>query len=224
MRFVLINMNTLRIQKLILVFFTLTAIEAIAALVFLLQIPADPKNSVLFGYSMQRLLLITSLILAAGFSAYLMFNIYRKPDLVEWIVGRVLHSDAVFLWTILTMTVISVVGLVILSRDPYSFGRYKYYLIRLRPIILYGVLVCVQALIVVLSASWGKCIKFLNYFVMFLGKNKAFFVYALLWTWILGVVFIYWLRADDPGLSVFVEWVGRTKAKLKDFFREGYKG
>jgi hypothetical protein len=75
--------NTPR-QSLVL-FFTLTAFAAVAAMIALASIPADPKNSVLFGFSLQRLAMLgIMLALTALFSLAAVLSSRNHPQMVEF--------------------------------------------------------------------------------------------------------------------------------------------
>ncbi len=56
-----------RVGSQLALYFAAAALEALAALAYLFVIPADPKNSILFGFSLPRLLLVGALlVLGAG--------------------------------------------------------------------------------------------------------------------------------------------------------------
>ncbi len=51
-----------RVGSQLALYFAAAALEALAALAYLFVIPADPKNSILFGFSLPRLLLVGALL------------------------------------------------------------------------------------------------------------------------------------------------------------------
>jgi len=57
-------------RKTILAFFIVIAIESLAVMVYIGSLPRDPKNSILLGYSLQRLVLMGAMLLPAAVIGY----------------------------------------------------------------------------------------------------------------------------------------------------------
>jgi len=135
----------------IIAFLALLAVEGLAALARLASIPADPKNSILLGYSLSRLVLMGVALGAAGAAGALALALWRSPRLVEkiagwlegraarWLVPAALGFGAAACWF----------TLVLLRADlERNFSNYQ----RMQPLLLLGFLTGVQGLL--LLAVW----------------------------------------------------------------------
>ena len=65
-------------------FFLLSALEAVVNAIYLMTFPADPKNALIFGYSLPRLVIILGLLTLFGIGLGLSIYSMRKPDHVDF--------------------------------------------------------------------------------------------------------------------------------------------
>ncbi|NPV75028.1 MAG: hypothetical protein HPY59_01505 [Anaerolineae bacterium] len=121
----------------------LAALEALAGLVYLVLIPADPKNVVFLGYSLPRLglmagflLLFLALVgLCAGFCRNEGWvNVFRQ--------GVQQEKGDRFLWI---AALLLIAGWVLVFLPLYRFGGWAGYAERLRPLFLWMLLVGIQS-------------------------------------------------------------------------------
>lgn len=139
-----------RSRVVIIAFLALLAVEGLAALARLASIPADPKNSVLLGYSLSRLVLMALALGVAGAAGALALALWRSQRFSEktaswlegraarWLVPAALGLGAAACW----------LTLVLLRADlERNFSNYQ----RLQPLLLLGFLTGVQGL---LLAVW----------------------------------------------------------------------
>jgi len=134
-------------------YFTLTFLGSMGGLITLLLIPADPKNSYLFGYSASRLgcivLFLIAIVSAVAFGIKSWRNVhwakmidrlfFTNPNTSNFRLG---FSGAIFL-------ICSFLTLIPLIR----FGQYAAYAERLRPVVLFAVQISFQTLILILQKS-----------------------------------------------------------------------
>lgn len=127
-----------------LAFFLLTSLEALAATLYLLTIPGDPKNSVLFGYSLSRLLMASGLLLAflgaLGLALRVRFRGWSPDHLLESVVHE--KKSWRFL-AALAFGFLVIFGCFALLPD-YRVSRWGAVLERLRPLLLWLALVSGQ--------------------------------------------------------------------------------
>src|SRR3990172_5805960 len=71
---------TTSMSKVLRAYLNLLSAEGLVALVFLLSIPSDPKNAVLFGFSQLRLGLLGTALLLIAMSITLTVWIRRHPN------------------------------------------------------------------------------------------------------------------------------------------------
>ena len=140
-----------RSRVVLIAFLALLVVEGLAALARLASIPADPKNSVLLGYSLSRLVLMAIALGAAGAAGALALALWRSSRLAaktaswlegraaRWLVPAALGLGAAACW----------LTLVLLRADlERNFSNYQ----RLQPLLLLGFLTGVQGLL--LLAVW----------------------------------------------------------------------
>lgn len=136
--------NLISRDRKIIAFLILICLTAGHSLYQLVSIPADPKNSVLFGFSPQRLFMIGSVLAILTSSLFLI--IFRKWH-NNYFLRRIdqLLEDKRIYWSVLTLSLLlTSIGLPLLIRSPESFGKQAAFYIRFRPIIQLISLVSLQ--------------------------------------------------------------------------------
>lgn len=144
------TLNISRNLKLIISVFGLISLTALVSLFQLISIPADPKNSILFGFSLQRLIMIgcVFLIFFISFILFLM-GIKQNPPF-KTLLEKILDSNNIF-WSLLpSCTIIAGIGLPLLFRSPESFGEQSALYIRFRPFLQLVSLVSLQTVLAML--------------------------------------------------------------------------
>jgi hypothetical protein len=130
--------------------FLLAGIEALGALIFLLLLPADPKNAVLWGYSTARLVMAAGMLVATIACVYAGRFAGRNNDYVErgmgwlsekptrpWGAGSFLAVMAIITWTAVWL-------------PAYRFGSNQLLYERLFPLLVWVGLSCGQWLLALL--------------------------------------------------------------------------
>jgi len=133
----------------------LTTLEGVVSLFFLLSLPKSSNNSWLFGYSLNRIVLIAGMLLVNLALIWCTVNVLRKPKWEQVLFSRLNDLAAhdrlsAQVLTALSAGFIFIVFLLILwgiTSDAY----YLAYLIRFGPVIVFGTLIIMQLLIVFLS-------------------------------------------------------------------------
>ncbi len=140
------------IRKAILAFFLLIAIESLAVGVYIASLPRDPKNSILLGFSLQRLVLISGMLLV---TSVLVFLVLKKKT--EW-----LHRLATGRWYLAIFLILGVfffAGLAI-TQIPTSLVDEAYfaYFERLYPILVWLWIFSLESILVItwLRYGWEK--------------------------------------------------------------------
>ncbi len=185
----------------------LAALEGLITLFVVFAIPGDPKNAVLLGYSLERLLIAAgNLILAGGFLS-LAIGLSRKKTWSERILAWMqTHPRKMFL----SLTLILGLGWALAWTPGYRFGAWQAHFERLYPFILWLFVVGIQTTYVYLRQSkleWdGFKAEFQrdNSLKLWAGVTAVFF---LLWVWIawsktgLTPDTDYWNEAGVPVLN-----------------------
>ena len=115
------------------VFFALPALAAWAAVVAVLSIPTDPKNSVLFGYSFSRLATAGLLFLAGLALAGAATQLWRSPQWRAWLDERVLQNRRLVTGLIWLSGALLLAGWVFNFLPLYRFGLLQATVERLKP-------------------------------------------------------------------------------------------
>ena len=146
--------------KVLRVYFYLLPAEGLVALVFLLSIPTDPKNAVLFGFSPLRLgLLGTMLVLIAIFFTVTVWirrypiRLAKTSNFIEALVSnnRIFWLIVIFL----TLSFILSTFLLFISNEGFIWA-YLVYLVRLSPFLFWCSCWCVQTIAVLLIYRYGS--------------------------------------------------------------------
>ena len=140
----------------LLLYFLAVSVEALAAVIYLFSIPADPKNSVLWGFSLPRLLMIGGILLVflvvVGLFIWIIQNLQKSTGLFSRLcAGR---QYTVILFSAAVLFIIAWIACLIPS---YWFGTWGAYLERLRPLMVWLLLASSQTLALFLLA--GRAIR-----------------------------------------------------------------
>ncbi len=119
------------------VYFLAVAAAGISAVVILMGIQADEKGAFLFGYSIQRLLLVAISAAPALISVYAAVRTVSHPKWAEEVLDPVMKKLASLRWLGLVSAAFMLLGWLGLFVSPDTFGRYQAYFVRLRPVIVY---------------------------------------------------------------------------------------
>lgn len=116
-------------------FTSLLALGALVALWVSLRSPSDPKNAILFGYSLERILLGGGILILALALLFLTWNLSRHPEtstrLWQTLTMRGMPSDALFFISV----TLFLASWVILLLPSYRLGGLAGYVERLTPLI-----------------------------------------------------------------------------------------
>jgi hypothetical protein len=187
-------------------FFLVANLEALAALVYLFSIPADPKNSFIAGYSLPRLAVIAGMAVILLGMAFLAVLALRSPQRVWSRIDPVLVSKKKSDLAGLIFTGLFLSGWVVTFTPSYQFANYAAYVDRLRPVVVWLALFSLQAGAFLLikarapgRAGWRESKPYLGGWAITLG--------ILLLVWGLIVVTRLGLRPDplywnQPGVPL----------------------
>ena len=156
--------------------FLLAGLEALGALVYLLLLPTDPKNAVLWGYSAVRLAMATGLLMAAVCCVVVSRLGWQRPQRLEQVVGW-LAGKANHLWGAgCALFLMAISAWILLWMPAYRFGGLAAKYERILPVAIWLGLVCGQMLIALLiwqdvfnaKRFWSavRCEKSLWWFVL----------------------------------------------------------
>jgi hypothetical protein len=137
-------------------FFGLLAAESTIVVYQLVRIPADPKNSLLFGYSLNRLLMLAVALVALLVFVVLAIQSWRNPAWREKWIDRLFKSYRAFGLSMLAFALLSAVSwfiLVLLRLDP--DGAFLSAYERLYPLLLLAFLLGMQGLLWLPVARYG---------------------------------------------------------------------
>ncbi|MCQ3937551.1 MAG: hypothetical protein DPW18_10965 [Chloroflexi bacterium] len=109
------------------------AVGLFAALFAVLASPSDPKNSVLFGFSLERMILAAGIFTLAGALLFLTWKLARDPERSQrfWLVFT-RHNASLFL-----SVVVFLLCWVALFMPPYRLGGLSGYIQRLSPLLVW---------------------------------------------------------------------------------------
>jgi len=142
--------NLMKTKKMVCGLFLLAGMEASGALVYLLLLPADPKNAVLWGYSWARLSMAFGMMVAAAACFAAGGFVRRRNDVVnrglDWLSKKIVR-----LWVAGTiLATVAIVAWIAVWLPAYRYGNKLLLYERLFPVIVWVGLVCVQGLLVLL--------------------------------------------------------------------------
>ncbi len=138
--------QTLRLKRGWPVFWAVSAVSGAVVLARLLAIPADPKNSVLLGYSASRLAMMAVVLALTLVFAVLAFAAWGWSHWRErWLDGAIRSPRRFAILTAVFALLVPVIwGCVLGFRPPLEDAGYAYYE-RLRPLIVWLMFLCGQA-------------------------------------------------------------------------------
>jgi hypothetical protein len=217
-------------RKPISVFFGLSGLAALTAFVSLLSIPADPKNSIIFGFSLQRLAMMGILLAffaIFGTAAVQSWRGSRFIIALQWqLVERpLLHQSLLTLSGLLLLA-----GWIALNLPLYRYGVFQSYIVRLTPMLVWMTFVGGLAFLYLLIFRYGlhwntQQAAFRSHKKSFLLAGLIFLAFLLTWGTmaLTGRGFYsgenYWYEAGVPllglqllaalGIALFVYWIER---------------
>jgi hypothetical protein len=194
-------------SKVLRAYFNLLSAEGLVVLVFLLSIPADPKNAILFGFSPLRLgLLGTALVLIAIFfilSVWIRRYPNRLAETSNFIETLVSNYWIFWLFLIsLTLSFVLSTFLLFISSEDYAW-IYLVYLVRLSPFLFWFSCWCVQTIAILLIYRYGSD---------YLAERKVSLKRFGPWVLIMAVLLLGWgvISWSKIGLAPDNEsWLGR---------------
>jgi len=178
-------------------FFLLSAIESLISALFLLSIPADVKNQLVWGYSLRRLILLAGLLLISTASFWLARFAWQNEKWSTKVWENIFGKPRTNARLLLFFSLILMIAVSILLTPLYRFGIWAAFIERLLPLIVWMACVSAQACLGLLY--WGNRI-FWNGLVMAL-KQQRMALYTA------GVVFL--------GLAALWIWIARTGIGLR---------
>ncbi len=170
------------------IFFILVAMESLAVAIYLTSLPGDPKNSLLLGFSAQRLVLIAGMLFAFLFFGYLVLR--GKNAWVEKLARERFYLPALVVLAILFLAGFLITQVPQSLLDPTLLAYYE----RLYPILLWLWIVSFEAIVYLtwLRFGWTFTQSKLN-------KQKLYFSFIAAMVFLVLTIFI--LRTQY-GLSV----------------------
>ncbi|HSV85884.1 MAG TPA: hypothetical protein VLH85_04875 [Levilinea sp.] len=129
------NKTDTSLKPSLLILFSLAALAALASVYALVTIPADPKNSVLFGFSIQRLALIAAMGFLSASCALAALLTWRDNRHLVALQRFVLAAPRLVTWLIWLSGLTLLVSAVALNLPLYQYGRFQSNIERLKPIL-----------------------------------------------------------------------------------------
>ncbi len=126
-------------------FFLVADVEALASLLYLFSIPRDPKNSLIAGYSLPRLLVMAGMLLIFLAMAVLAFLAFRNGRRTSSFLDPILASRKKLHWALLISAILFLAGWLFTFTPSYQFAYYGAYVERLRPVAVWLALFSLQA-------------------------------------------------------------------------------
>ncbi len=134
-------------------FMAILALESLAVAVYLANLPGDPKNSVLLGFSAQRLALMAGMIAAAGLFGFLALG--KKTIWVEKLAGGRVYLTATVILSTLFLVGFCITQLPRSLIDPALLAYYE----RLYPLLLWLWIVSLEAVLYLTWLRFGWSLK-----------------------------------------------------------------
>lgn len=119
--------------------YALVLAGSIGAFAWLISIPSE--GSTAGGFSVQRLVMLAAIVFSMLASGYLLVKPLNRDWPCGWF-GRRASSQRKFDAVSFVLSAVTVAGFLLLITPSRDFGRSVYYVERLKPIILVGVLWC----------------------------------------------------------------------------------
>ncbi|MDR3574616.1 MAG: glycosyltransferase family 39 protein [Anaerolineaceae bacterium] len=136
-------------------FFSLAALEAFASAIYLLVLPADPKNRLILGYSLPRLIILGIFLLLLLTFSILAVKTRANRVQAEDRLARILSRKNVAGFSLICSTVLFWIGWIICLTPPYRFAELATYYLRLQPVFIWITLFCAQIVLLLLFYRYG---------------------------------------------------------------------
>jgi len=133
----------------------LAAVEGLAGFSYLLLIPADSHSSILLGFSLQRLLILLFFLGVTLALAFLAFRFNRDEILLRSVMKYVDLTERVFIGVMEALEFLALFCLapiVIFEIKPPA--AFQAYFVRMLPLLVWLVLLCLQAILVYSSIHY----------------------------------------------------------------------
>ncbi|MDR3574615.1 MAG: glycosyltransferase family 39 protein [Anaerolineaceae bacterium] len=166
-------------------FFLLAALEAVGNAVYLMALAADPKNQLVFGYSLPRLMIILGLLLLFVIGLALAAFSWRRPDRVNGFAAQLAHNRLSFQTLLIISGVIFVAGWAAVFTPDVYFGSYSSYAARLRPALVWLTLFSLQTAVYLLL--WDRRLHSLQKPEMITQNKRTFLLSGIVLAGCLGI-------------------------------------
>jgi len=145
--------NNHSLKKILSWYFSFAFLGALGGLIYLLTIPPDPKNSLLFGYSASRVVLIVFFLFAIVGAAYFARKSWNDLRWVQKLDALFFdNSKTADFGLVISGAIFLSCGL--LSLIPlFRFGQFAAYAERLRPIVFFIIQISFQTIILILQRT-----------------------------------------------------------------------
>jgi hypothetical protein len=161
-------------RKSVFFFVGLVILEGLLTIVWLVNIPSDPKNIFLFGLSQQRLLLLLGIVIGiSGITTFFLFFLRKhslEDQVYRWIDQKRFHFVG-----FITGFVLLIILLIPLNK----WGDYSAIFERLRPIVVWIILISFQWFILPIIAEGQLFRRIWNWFRERLGPQYKIFIVCL---------------------------------------------
>jgi hypothetical protein len=144
-----------RTVKAILLYLILAAVEALVNAIELMHIPADPKNIVILGFSLPRLMVFLVLLLAFLAAVFLTLLLIVRTDKLLRAVAWLMDRPQFYRWMVITSAALFLLGWIGCFTPSYRFGQQAAYFDRLYPLIVFITLFSAQTLLWMLVGRYG---------------------------------------------------------------------
>ena len=139
----------------LMVFFSLAALEALICTIYLLIIPADPKNQIILGYSLPRLIVVGIFLLLFLSCIVLVVKIFSNQRQAEDCLERILDKKNAAVSLFNGSIVLFWIGWIISFTPSYRFGELGTYYLRSQPVFIWITLFSAQTLLLLLVYRYG---------------------------------------------------------------------
>ncbi len=141
--------------KALLAFFSLAALEALVSAIYLLNLPADPKNQLILGYSLPRLIVLGIFLLLILAFSVLVVKTWSNREMAEDRLVRILDQKKAFRRLIICSSLLFWIGWIISFTPSYRFQELSTYYLRLQPVFILITLFCAQTIVLLLFCRYG---------------------------------------------------------------------
>jgi hypothetical protein len=201
-------------------FLALSAVEGAATIVYLLSIPADPKNSIFMGYSARRLAVMGVVILGSLVFAGVAYLFERKADWRERANALLIQRTKISTVFLAGWVLIFLVGWMLSWSPSYRFTPYDLYFKGLLPIIVWITAISGQAGLLMANLQYGIDSRRLRQRLPGYASARRASIIAIVGIGLVWIVIfltrwgvepdvVYWNSPGVPimGLQVLIAWV-----------------